>query len=1032
MAGEALREGCGLRGSPTISGRMSASRRPGRRRAAAVAGVAMALVLAFVSSTPASAETARIRSGDHGTFTRLVIELAVPADWRFGRTASGYALDFGRPDVTLEMAGLFDAIPRSRVAAAAQRDGRFEIALGCGDCHAMALDYRGSWIVIDVANGPPPPGSPFEAPLGAGPAVPDRAAGAPQAVVPAPGAVSAGSAAAAATGNGPARSIRPRPAAGRRTAAPGDAVAALAAGPAPSLGSAWSGAPRAETLRPPPGAAVPPGAAATRDAPADSGAETAADVLAGDPADRGPTPLPALPSVLAPVAQSRPWLDEAGRVPAAIAALTQDGAEGEGGARPGESPLEQQRLRLLEEVSRAASQGLLEADLPAVDRARRPFAAPDAGPPPQENPQSSARRPDPVDHVRLEADTSIDRDTRAARPDGGATPDGVGCIADTLLDLAAWGDAADPAEGLSRRRGALLGEFDRPVPGAVLDLARYYVYLGFGAEARATLATFGGGPDQAADQAADEGADEGAEVAAMAAVIDGEAAALPGVFAGQAGCPGRAALWGTLAAGGPPGDGTANARAVIGAFAELPVHLRRHLGPELAIAFLDAGDTETALALRDAAVRGAGEAAAAFALFDAALGLAEGDAAAASGLAALAGSGDAQGARAYAAFLEGELSAGRVPEAGSATADALAFEIAATEEGRRLAALALGARLAEGDFEGARQELLRRTAEAVPPAEGQPPDAVAAADWTRFADAITRGAADGEFLRQAFAARDAFGDNLQRGPVATALALRLTGLGFGEEALRYLPRDPAGEAERLAAAEALLQTGSASAAFGVLAGLSGPAAERLRARALLELGDARGAAARFAAAGDDRMAERAAWQAGAWDRLAEAEDPAIRRLAGARAEQPASRGGSVANGIGTAASGARPVLTGVSASAAGATPGQAIADRSGGDRSEEATPWVPAVSEPAAPPDAEGPVSETDPAATLAAGGREDLATGDGMPGIQPAGRVARARAALEAAREARDIAQALLSRPVPEVGASPEAGGTGQQDTGQ
>jgi hypothetical protein len=70
--------------------------------------------------------------------------------------------------------------------------------------------------------------------------------------------------------------------------------------------------------------------------------------------------------------------------------------------------------------------------------------------------------------------------------------------------------------------------------------------------------------------------------------------------------------------------------------------------------------------------------------------------------------------------------------------------------------------------------------------------------------------------------------------------------------------------------------------------LRGPAADRLRASALLALGDPRGASERFRAAGDARLAERAAWVAGAWDLLRSSEDPAVRQLAEQRVEQSAT------------------------------------------------------------------------------------------------------------------------------------------------
>ena len=143
--------------------------------------------------------------------------------------------------------------------------------------------------------------------------------------------------------------------------------------------------------------------------------------------------------------------------------------------------------------------------------------------------------------------------------------------------------------------------------------------------------------------------------------------------------------------------------------------------------------------------------------------------------------------------LAAELDAGRVPENGPETAAGLGFEIAGTEVGDRLALLALRALLAKGDFEAGRQEILRLEA------DGRLADP---ALWADFAGAIAQGAGNVEFLRQAFAARDALARAALPETTATALALRLTGLGFPEEALRYLSESAASEAAALARAEA--------------------------------------------------------------------------------------------------------------------------------------------------------------------------------------------------------------------------------------
>ncbi|MDH3263635.1 MAG: hypothetical protein OEM24_06530 [Paracoccaceae bacterium] len=812
-------------------------RRPGR--------LALALALALVLPAAAGAETARVRSGDHPGFTRLVVQLAEPAEWRLGRVEGGYALEVARTDLAFDLSGVFRLISRSRLATVRQEPGqpRLTLELAC-DCHATAMDFNETWIVLDVRDGPAPAGSAYETAfvsLQAGAA--GTEAGPPEAAMAEAEAEAEPPALAAA-------STMPRLLPGLGGAGPGVFIPARPAGGA--------------------GAAAPELAEGAMDEPAPaSGAEAATgaghDVPASAPALPGNVAAAGRPAVpefaawesewqrrLDPVSPEQAVADRLAAGPDAQEAQALD---------PAAERIAAQETQLLEELARAAAQGLLEADLPALDRLRRSQADMAASGAADTVPLPAPEPPAPEDHVRLAAETSIDRDSGASTPRRSVTDAGIACLPDANFDVAAWDDAGDPAGGITARRQGLVGEFDRPDPDAVLALARYYIALGFGAEAKATLAAF------------ETRRPEAAALELLAAIVDGESAGLPGLLAGQSSCDGRVALWSTLAEGGPhPGDAP-NQRAIIAAFSALPLHLRRNLGPDLAARFLAQGDRETAIRLRNAIARAPGEHGDALELLDARLALAEGDPGAPAAFEALVAADDGIAAEAYRTYLETELDAGRVPHRGAETAAALAFEIAGTETGAALAGLGVRGMLASGDFEAARLEILRLDDEGSPAGPQL---------WSAFADGLAQGAQDGEFLRQAFAARDRLAAAGLPGEVATALARRLTGLGFPEEALRYLPSAARDEAALIARAEALIGSGAPAEAFGTLVPLNGPAAERLRARALLALGDARGAAERFAAAGDPASAERTAWIAGAWDLLATSEDPALRRLAEAR------------------------------------------------------------------------------------------------------------------------------------------------------
>jgi hypothetical protein len=751
----------------------------------------------------------------------------------------GYGFEVERGGVVFDISGVYTFIARDRVTEIGQDPGtgRLILTLGC-ECHARAEAFGSDWIVIDIVDGAPEAGTPFEEPLG-------DAAGAPR----------------------EARSPRPRP------AAPGGDAPPLALGNSAS-GSPASGTPVSDTAAELPLPAPLPRenpifpaetrtAGSWRSAPRDpegggarpGGAEEPGGISPAPGATAGPD---ASAFEVAPFAATiPPW--------AALETALGGSSPGQGGPLAGvletqtrPHDLAAQEELLLLELARAAAQGLVEANLPDLEAAEA-----SAEPRPAEEESAEPPPPAPEDHVRLEAETSIDRDAGAPRGAGTVTSEGGACLPDVYFEIDAWGGEGDPARLLAEARQNLVGEFDRPDPVRVAALAKLYLHLGFGAEAKAVIHSFG------------LEAPETALLEALASVLDGEAEGLPGPLAGQEGCAGAVALWAVLAQGGAARlpHRTIDTRALLAAFSTLPIHLRRHLGPPLAESFLEAGDQVTAIAIRNAVARAPGGHGAAFELFEARLGLAEGDPEAPSELEALVPDDDALAPAAYADFLSAELAAGRVPADAAVTASALAFEIAGTDEGAELADLALRSALAAGDFAQAVREIERHAE-----AGGAGTDSL----WRAFAEALAAGAQDEVFLREAYAHRAALAPAVAGSPAAPVFAKRLSGLGFPEEALRYLPSSEAGTESRLARAEALVASGSPAAAFGTLAGISGAEAERLRAEALMALGDARGASERFSQAGEPEKSDRAAWIAGAWDLLADSENEALRAFAESR------------------------------------------------------------------------------------------------------------------------------------------------------
>ncbi|MBL4917027.1 hypothetical protein [Szabonella alba] len=474
--------------------------------------------------------------------------------------------------------------------------------------------------------------------------------------------------------------------------------------------------------------------------------------------------------------------------------------------------LEETRDAILRELARGVAEGVVDVtqDLPGATR-----------PPPGGRVDS---------HIRIgpEAPAAPGIDPAAARRlPGMLTADGRDCIADDRLDLSGWGREGDVAATIGLLRGRLLGEFDRPDPDATAEAIRYFLHLGFGAEARGLIDSF-------------EIALPDADLwRGLALLLDGEAPD-PDVFAGMQVCDSAAALWAALGLADLSRHPMTDRAAVARGFSALPLHLRHHLGPRLAETFRAAGDLSTASAIRDAILRAPGDPGPEVRLMEAGLRLARQDANEAD-LAArpllepiMAGSGPSA-IEATVALIEAEIAAGRVAGADLTTTAAAFLHEAGNSERAGPLASALALALAS-------QSRLDEGLALSPLSPGTEQRA-----WSVFA----------ETARQDALLAAAVGRNpveITRQPPETRLivAERLEQAGLQRPALDWLA-GLEGTAARLARARAHTGLRDWRAVLRGLAGLEDETALRLRARAFAALGDP-GALALLA--GPDAAGER--------------------------------------------------------------------------------------------------------------------------------------------------------------------------------
>lgn len=230
--------------------------------------------------------------------------------------------------------------------------------------------------------------------------------------------------------------------------------------------------------------------------------------------------------------------------------------------------------RLLQQIGRATDQGLiqLEDELEPTDLI---------------DPLGNSGRPmDGLPNVSVTS--AVDRETGLLAVRRAAEKETSHCLRNSRVAVHKWHHAGGFDSQIGRLRSQMLGEFDQIDPDTVEQLAQTYLYFGFGAEAIAILQLL---PERRMKP------EKRDVMISLAHIMDGTELPLNNVFAGQQSCEGDVAFWAAMAANNV--KKSADTDAMQQAFAKLPAHLRRHLGPRMSKIFAEAGDPHVAkVALR--------------------------------------------------------------------------------------------------------------------------------------------------------------------------------------------------------------------------------------------------------------------------------------------------------------------------------------------------------------------------------------------------------------------------------------------------
>lgn len=509
-------------------------------------------------------------------------------------------------------------------------------------------------------------------------------------------------------------------------------------------------------------------------------------------------------------------------------------AESEPQSTPGlaTDPADEVARRLAGEVARAATQGFLRI-APPEERQVRP-ADEEAMGEALSSPNLRLRLPG-------EDEASPSPVDAAARP---------ACRSDSAYDVASWAPIDVPVpDAIGRARADVAEELDGVSEEKAVALARLYINLGFGAEARAVLAALA--PRHR----------ETDLLTALARLVDGETLETVDLLAEAALCKGRATLWAAVA--GLPADAP---EPILVALGELPLPLRRHLGPRIIEAFLAAGDTASAESARLVIARAAGPHGAPFEVAAARLvseaqpdrGLQD-----LSDIAATHVPDSDQAVAAYLEVLDDE--GGIATDEMRLRAESRAYDLRGSEIGARIEAALVRERIRAEDFDTA-AALLRDAGTA-----GSLSPETQSSLLEDFVDALAARAPDAILLVHATAVVSDPPGERDAPPRSTDLAGRLLDLGFPRLAREFLPTEPTTGAGKLMEAKLQLLAGDPLRALGVLetAEDTGPDARRLRAEALAALGEWEAAADVLRQLGDPRRADDFVWRTGDWSLIAQ-------------------------------------------------------------------------------------------------------------------------------------------------------------------
>lgn len=519
--------------------------------------------------------------------------------------------------------------------------------------------------------------------------------------------------------------------------------------------------------------------------------------------------------------------------------------------------LNEVQKQLVQEVGGAATRGILDEaskfSLPKVPQLQAETSNLDDH---LENQNDLPKElPDTIRNVRIS--NSMDVPAFTGSDTKNLSDSGVLCTNDDDVSVGSWGGQSDFHTQIGDARTRLFGEFDRLDPEVALQLAKTYIYHGFGAEARQVLML-----DPELSQ-------ENRILIGISDILEDGKTEEVRYFRSMLACKADIALWAYLAKDTLDFPGSLDPAPALLALNRLPTHLRKFLAPELSRRLLEHGDSEAAaLALRSVErlpepMSTAGR----YAQAEVSLDAGQTDKAKAQ-LEDVIDDNAAQSPEALIALVDAQMEENQpISHETAGLIEAYAQELRETELGPELRRAHVLALAKSGQFD--------RAFFASHELGGDENDPASVSLRSRLVKETTESADDIVFLDHMFRLS---GKQVKMVPLATKLKIaeRYLALGFGAAAqniIDMIPDGPTNRTRQILAARIALNLERPALARAALLGLEGEDEDLLRAQAQRMSGGLEEAHHLYKRADNPQDAVTSAWLANNWQSLTPDETP---------------------------------------------------------------------------------------------------------------------------------------------------------------